>query len=216
MRFILAIVGGVVGGVIGATIWAIVSMKTGYEIGWIAWGIGVLAGLGVAVGARDDRDSLHGVLAAVIALCAIGLGKWASIHFVMSDAIKRVHASHVELSDEDAQLHIAHDLVAEYESNGKSLKWPAGQDVTTARAPEDYPKELWADAKRRWAAMGPADQAGYKEQVDAYRREDMAGMLAQVEQSAYKKLFTAWDVLWGFLAIGSAFKLGAGVSGSDD
>ena len=40
------IIGGALGGLIGAVIWAGISYFTGYEIGWIAWGVGGMVGLG--------------------------------------------------------------------------------------------------------------------------------------------------------------------------
>jgi hypothetical protein len=42
-----ALVGGLVAGAIGAGIWAVIAYFTGFELGWIAWGVGLLVGVGV-------------------------------------------------------------------------------------------------------------------------------------------------------------------------
>ena len=39
-----ALAGGVVAGSIGALIWAAIAYFTGYEVGWVAWGVGGLVG----------------------------------------------------------------------------------------------------------------------------------------------------------------------------
>jgi hypothetical protein len=64
-----------VGVVIGAAIWYGVAMATGYEVGWIAWGMGALAGLGMQIGYGKD-DDLSGITAALMAVLGIFLAKW--------------------------------------------------------------------------------------------------------------------------------------------
>ncbi|MGB6854942.1 MAG: hypothetical protein WBG49_20340 [Thermoanaerobaculia bacterium] len=44
MKPIAWLVGGLAGGLIGAAAWMVVVYFTDYELGVIAWGIGVLAG----------------------------------------------------------------------------------------------------------------------------------------------------------------------------
>lgn len=55
------------GAFIGAGVWYGVAMGTGYEIGYIAWGVGVLAGLGMKLG--YGNENLRGALAAVVFAC---------------------------------------------------------------------------------------------------------------------------------------------------
>jgi hypothetical protein len=58
------------GALVGALVWFGVAWATNYEIGWIAWGVGVLAGAGMLVGYRQT-DTIAGILAAVISLVGI-------------------------------------------------------------------------------------------------------------------------------------------------
>ena len=52
-----ALAGGVAGGVIGVVLWAAVTYFTGYEIGWVAWFVGVLTGAGVS-GSIERRGGI--------------------------------------------------------------------------------------------------------------------------------------------------------------
>ncbi len=52
MNMIGAIVGGLFGGFVGAAVWTAVTYYSRWELGWIAWGIGALVGLGVHMGSR--------------------------------------------------------------------------------------------------------------------------------------------------------------------
>lgn len=47
---------------------------TGYEIGWIAWGIGILAGVGMLFGRREEGEAA-GMAAAVFSLAGIMAAK---------------------------------------------------------------------------------------------------------------------------------------------
>ena len=79
------IVGGLVGGLIGVAIWIAVGMA-GFEVGWIAWGIGALAGIGTRV--FNETDSAMGALsAAVIAGLMVLLGKVVVYKVVVGDQV---------------------------------------------------------------------------------------------------------------------------------
>jgi hypothetical protein len=66
----------VIGAAIGAAIWAGVAIGTHYEIGWIAWGLGALAGAGMALGHEDKDGTAAGITAAGISLAGILAAKF--------------------------------------------------------------------------------------------------------------------------------------------
>ncbi len=74
-RFIRGTVLSAIGALIGAGIWAAVALGTGYEIGWIAWGVGLLAGGGMSLGYQGSEGTTSGIVAAVISLGAIFVAK---------------------------------------------------------------------------------------------------------------------------------------------
>ena len=72
-NFPLGILAGFTGAVVGAIVWATVTVMTGYQIGWMAVGVGFLVGFLVRA-AGKGLDPIFGVTGAVLALfgCALG------------------------------------------------------------------------------------------------------------------------------------------------
>lgn len=103
---IKGLVGGTIGGALGAAVWAAVAYYTGLEIGWIAWIVGALVGLLTGLLAGDEASGLTGVAAAIIALAAIALGKYAVIHIYVSKASQQIHSEY-KVTDEIAMVAIA-------------------------------------------------------------------------------------------------------------
>jgi hypothetical protein len=64
---------GIIAGIAGALVWAIVAYFTGFEIGWLAWGVGALVGAAVAWGSEGTQTT--GVVAVIITVIAIIAGK---------------------------------------------------------------------------------------------------------------------------------------------
>jgi hypothetical protein len=79
------VIGGAVGGAIGAAIWAGIAYFTGYEVGWIAWGVGALAGVGTMAGARESAGFMSGIVASAIALASLLAGKFVAGSMVLDD-----------------------------------------------------------------------------------------------------------------------------------
>lgn len=75
----------IVGATVGAAIWFGVALATDYEIGWIAWGIGALAGGGMALGMRGGSP-VGGGVAAIVAVGGILLGKVVVFSWVFGTA----------------------------------------------------------------------------------------------------------------------------------
>ena len=60
-----------IGALLGAGVWVGIAIATGYEIGWIAWGLGAAAGVGMAVGHEDDDGTTAGLIAAAMSIVGI-------------------------------------------------------------------------------------------------------------------------------------------------
>jgi hypothetical protein len=71
-----AMVGGVIGAVIGGVVWGLIATATGYEIGWIAWGVGWLAGVGVVLFAGGRRGRPLQLVAVAAAVLGLLIGKY--------------------------------------------------------------------------------------------------------------------------------------------
>ena len=78
-----AIVGGGLAALLGGAVWAMIAIATDYELGLIAWGIGVAAGLGVVMFARGRR----GVVLQGIAVGASVFGILVGKYFIFRSAL---------------------------------------------------------------------------------------------------------------------------------
>ena len=81
----MALGGGGIAAVIGGGVWALIAHATGYEIGWIAIGVGFLCGLGVRYLGKGETNLFRGI-GAGSAFFGIVLGKLMAITWTASDA----------------------------------------------------------------------------------------------------------------------------------
>jgi len=84
-----AIVGGGLAAAAGGIIWGLIAVTTGYEIGWIAWGVGLLAGTGVVMFAGGRK----GLPLQLVAVFAAALGILIGKYFTFYSALKEYAAA---------------------------------------------------------------------------------------------------------------------------
>ncbi len=88
-----AIVVGLIVAIVGGAIWGAVVVGTGYEIGYLAWGLGGLAGYGVVMAARGQKGLPLQIIAVVSSLVGILIGKYGSFfYFLKQEIIKNYGA----------------------------------------------------------------------------------------------------------------------------
>lgn len=216
------IIGAIIGGIVGAALWAAITNATNREIGWIAWGVGGLVGLGARLGARDWADTLAGIVAALVAIVALAGGKYLVVQIAVDSAAKDV-ISQIEsnpIGETEAKAFMAGDLVTQAESAGKKLKWPDGKSLDNAESFQDFPKSVQTDVESRWKGMTPDAQTAYIESVKAHSKhmskQAVASISDQVSKQGFIESFSLFDLLWFGLAIMTAFKIGTGFGGDDD
>ena len=220
------ILGGLVGGLVGAAIWVAIGYFTGYEVGWIAWGVGFLAGMGVRlVGTeqvgRYDRDlgrMVHekqraegpeaGIIAAIAAVLSVIIGKYAVVYLLLSSFTS------VDFSDQELLISYVADQVAdEYVEKGRAVQWPAGVDPTDAYQKSDYPLDVWTEATNRWNAMSSEEQQEFQEMQELVFNTAVDSMGGEMRQAAFWESFSPLDLLWFGLAALTAFRVGSGHTG---
>lgn len=152
MKAISWLFAGMIGGLIGAALWAGTVYYSGWEIGIIAWLIGVFAGVGVrSVAGR----SVGGGPAAVAMLCAVVCvlaGKLGSIALML-------YAD--QPTQEDALVVLSDTVVRQYEREGRQINWRFGTSVENAYSESDYPTDIWAQAQTAWYDIPVADRERY-------------------------------------------------------
>ncbi|WDI43251.1 hypothetical protein [Bremerella sp. P1] len=80
----LAIIGGAIAAVVGAAIWATVTLLTGYQIGFMAIGVGFLVGIAVRLAGQGGSPAF-GVVGALFALFGCVLGNFLTVIGVIAD-----------------------------------------------------------------------------------------------------------------------------------
>lgn len=201
MNFWKSLAGGLLGGGIGAVLWVIVARLTGYHVGFVAWGVGFLAGLGVMIGSRAQGGVGYGLLASAIALVCIMGGKYAEA----SLEVERMAAEHAHVDESNAVEYLRAVISDEMNEAGTL------SDADWERMGEDdaWPSRVQEAAEARWAAMGETERAAFIERragENAAQANEYRGVATFV---LFLVSFGLWGFLWTGLAVASAYKLGS-------
>jgi hypothetical protein len=228
MGLLGAAIGGVVGGAIGAAVWAAIVYFSGYEVGFVAWGIGVLVGIGVRVGSGQHTGIANGILAVCIAVSAIAIGKYSAVHFLVNDKMAEIEklvdgqlaAMHVD--EEVWEFVIADQLIEELEAKGEKIQWPGGTrpaSLDDVDEEAEYPVEVLKDARARWANMSGEEKESYKVAIEGTWKDEMrSGVRVEADAIRDQAFAESWgllDIVFVLLAVASAFKLATGAETSD-
>jgi hypothetical protein len=218
MNLIGGLIGGAVGGLIGGAIWTGVAYGTGYEIGWIAWGVGAIVGVGVSAGSKGEAGQIGGVMAATLAIASILIAKYAVVQLMVSKHIPAnlsISVDDVPAADQHEHwtAYIADQLISDRMRNGQAVNWPAGVNPDEAESEGDYPKDIWTDAKSRWEAMSAQNQSAYRDTAAAALvanfNNSIGAIRSEITSEGFFQSFGAMDLLFGALALATAFRLGS-------
>ncbi|MBO6513656.1 MAG: hypothetical protein JJ974_06815 [Phycisphaerales bacterium] len=224
---ILPIIGASIGGAIGAAAWAAVVYFFNYELGILAAGVGFICGLGAVIGARGEGNAWSGMVAVVIALVSIVVGKsaihvmyLATLEDIQSQIESEMASTLTADSLDEFQIYqgLVDEIAEERISNRVAIDWP-DPDMTLDEAywPEDYPQDLIEETETTWSAMTPEAQGEFREARAAYLNEGLNeyNEMLQEEIAAVKDVKLAdtlspFDALWALLALGAAWGVGSG------
>ena len=146
-----SLVCALIGGGIGVALWVVIGRLFGGEARWGALAVGGIVGFGMAVGADERANLLSGVLAAVIALGAIAIGKKVNADYWSMSLAEQVTTARANA--DDAKVKLAGDVVRVYEATRKPLRWPERMTADSARVIADFPSDVWADVEKVWSGM---------------------------------------------------------------
>jgi xanthosine utilization system XapX-like protein len=93
-----ALLAGLVAAIVGGVAWGLIVKWTDYEVGFVAWGIGLLVGIAVATATRGVRGPLFQVVAVLCALLGILLGKYLSFAWVLQEVAEEETQGVVEIA----------------------------------------------------------------------------------------------------------------------
>jgi hypothetical protein len=81
------ILGGVLAAVIGGAVWAGIAIASEYELGILAWGIGLICGLGVIMFASGKKGMPLQIVAVVTSALGIVIGKYGTFYYYFQDGL---------------------------------------------------------------------------------------------------------------------------------
>jgi len=168
----LAFVGAVIGGLVGAVIWAAIAYFTGFEIGWIAIGVGVLVGIGAQLGGGTETTGggmIVGVMAAVVALGAIAGGKYGASYMFVQNSLSTSPVSEQftidDVTDDWVLPRLVDEVCREYIDDGGEIEWDKQLYVEAAVWPEDYPREIEDMVFEKWDSLDGSQRMAFRRGV---------------------------------------------------
>lgn len=221
MKFglVAGIIAGSIAGIIGALIWGGITYATGYEVGYLAWGIGGLVGLGVMIGSDESAGMVSGLIAIALANVSIFAGKMFAVWMLLSSMLAGIDSAVPEdfqATESYLISDIADVIVEEREEAGITFEWPevdyeAVEDVPLAEYDHSihYPADIWKEAETQWAALTPQEQADRKEEAESDSGESAGGFPMGFLMSFTIETLEPMDILWVLLASVTAFRIGA-------
>ncbi len=199
---------GALAGAAGAALWAAIAYLANMEIGWIAWGVGLAVGVGVAVGNEGEGSLPAGVLAAALAAGSVVVGKYATVQLMLPNETELVSNAVASLDDTELLVsYVADEVVAEYGDAGRAVVWPAGADSLQPAEEADYPPAIWAEALARWNRMRAEDQLAFRAGLEAQIQASAAELRNAMSRAGFLGTFGLLDIVFFALAVFTAFRI---------
>ncbi len=82
-----ALLGGLIAAVIGGAIWGGIAIWTGYEIVYVAWGVGLFCGFGVVMMSKGQRGMSLQIVAVISGILGILIGKYMIVHNIVTTVV---------------------------------------------------------------------------------------------------------------------------------
>jgi hypothetical protein len=88
--FLTATLAGLAAAIVGGIAWGLIVRWSDYEIGFAAWGIGFIVGTAVVIGAQQQRGLPLQLIAVVLALAGIVIGKYLAFVWIGQDELDKL------------------------------------------------------------------------------------------------------------------------------
>ena len=192
---VLSLAAGVVAALAGGAVWAAIAIFGNLEVGWVAWGIGLMVG-GAMAATTTQRGRRLATMAAAVALLGLVAGKALTFagsagpiaDEIVEDAAYMQGMTAWEMYA-NGELEVGlQEAVAETEARGDTLSDALWAEMLVA-----------ADAKL--AGMSEADRR-------ALARTAAGGLIRQMGLvNGIRAQLSAFDLLWVFLALATAYRM---------
>ncbi len=195
----MGILGGVIAAFIGMLIWYGITVATDAHFGIVAWGLGILVGLGVRILGKDGSPFL-GFVAAVCACLAILGGDFLVVNHVlnkiMHDRAGIAYSAEMQRAREAVKL----------KTDDEIRNWLAGRKGRTSPVSPNEIDEFRAagQAKMQDFVNGKPTQAEFEKMISARVNS------FEFKFDILKKTLSLFTILWLAFGIASAYRIGAG------
>ena len=202
--FFPGILGAVIAGSVGMMGWYLLIKWTGYEIGYAAWGVGVLTGLGARVLARQGTKAL-GIVAAGCAFIAVIGGQYLVVKnqfdALMTGRITEAYDKRMVFARSAIQAQTDDELKAALASfSAEAGAAPNLSAITPERIAALRNQEL--PSLRAFADGKPS-----RAEFEAIVRQRLNSL--EIQGRLLKDSLGMFTLLWIFLGVGSAYKIGS-------
>lgn len=194
-RFVLGCAGSALGAAVGAAIWFGVAHTTNYEVGWIAWGVGGLAGLGMMLGNRGGSGPIPGAVAALMAVLGIVSGKLLVFNTVIAPFAAAIHQDSASPREDLASMTAAENLEAQ------------GKDESLSD--EEWEKAHAAEVERIRPEIAGLSDAQVRDRLAERKAALEKEFRAMAGRQFFASMFGFMDIVFFALAMMTAYKLGA-------
>ncbi|MEO0346334.1 MAG: hypothetical protein AAF229_08765 [Pseudomonadota bacterium] len=196
---------------VGAWVWKFVAVTFQFEFGLIAWGIG--GAVGAAAAGMGSRGMKAGVVCAILALGSIVVGKYWSYSAVLGQIQELVMSA---MGDEEGEMRAVYEEELE---DGRILIAGSGSDDFTRRFMID---RYYSDASRP-SDISDSELADFREyqvprlreiaesdpSFEEWQRLSVGAMDEIPIMQLMREDLSAFDFIFAFLGIGTAFRLGS-------
>ncbi len=190
-----AILAGLTAALVGGAVWATIVILTDYEVGYVAWGIGVLVGLAMTK-TTEVRGKPIAMLAAALAALGLLTGKALIIMFASKGAIAKEI-----LADPQSMTTAAVHHMRRTNSFPDSIQ----KDLAALAVDDTIPDALWV--RMEAAAQERTGQAA-PEQRDSLAKVYASSIMTTLGPiGMLQSHLSLFDLLWFGLALSTAWRM---------
>jgi hypothetical protein len=198
------ILGAVGGGLLGMFIWYFLIKVTGYEIGIVAWGVGLLVGGAARVVSRQPSNLL-GLVCGACAFVAIVGGQYLALLAGLDSYLEAEATTYYR-----EELAVAKSAL-QVETREQIIHFLSVRD-------EVQPGEITEESIKRFQEEELAEYRDFvngnpSQQEYVMMLKKMQGLFVS-KWELFKESMSLFTLLWLLLGVGSAWKLGSGYEGT--
>ncbi len=201
-----------IGAFVGAVIWAVIAATTGYEVGWVAWGIGALVGFGAKIAGGGGKPVA--VACAGLALLGIFGGKMMAVRYAFAKFSEKAQAELTSRERYNEEVKDASDIAAvmsesEYPAFMIAHNYVGASDVPGVISAEDLKdfKEETVPHLRKLHSEKPTYETWLETRENEIAEEFRGGpQMTDLARIVVTDL-AAMDFVFAFLGVATAYRV---------